>query len=397
MGKIGFVLEGGGLRGAYQCGAIKALYENGIRPNVITGTSIGALNGALISLGKLERLEELYENFEAEDFFVLEPQIVENLELEDDLLKQIPQMGRALVGLLGQGGVDIKPLEGMLEKEAPEEALRKSDIELGLVTLEIPKVKPVEIFVEDIPEGQVHDYLLASAYMPFFKAEERRFVDGGIVDNAPLALLEEKGPFDQIYIIRSHGGLIKKTGWNRENITVITPSRKVGRMFNMDKENIKNNLRMGYYDTLKILQGHQGSYYSFKDLPDLSQLLIDKQVMEELFRGLSTGEGYDYERYYYEVIIPDLARGLGLGVESSYQQILIELLETGGRYLNINPNHVYELEEFLELMRNGLDEKGFSWSIKEKLSIGVAKYTRGWLGDIENYSLALLDILVKRG
>ncbi|HZK10065.1 MAG TPA: patatin-like phospholipase family protein, partial [Clostridia bacterium] len=43
--KIGIVLEGGGVRGAYQAGALKALYENKIKPDVITGTSIGALNG----------------------------------------------------------------------------------------------------------------------------------------------------------------------------------------------------------------------------------------------------------------------------------------------------------------------------------------------------------------
>src|SRR6478736_3940989 len=46
---IAFVLGGGGIRGAVEIGMIKALFEAGIRPGVIAGTSIGAINGALVA------------------------------------------------------------------------------------------------------------------------------------------------------------------------------------------------------------------------------------------------------------------------------------------------------------------------------------------------------------
>ena len=45
---IGLVLEGGGARGSYHIGAYRAIMEEGIEINGITGTSIGALNGAMI-------------------------------------------------------------------------------------------------------------------------------------------------------------------------------------------------------------------------------------------------------------------------------------------------------------------------------------------------------------
>ncbi|HUN22745.1 MAG TPA: patatin-like phospholipase family protein [Anaerolineales bacterium] len=51
MAVQGLVLAGGGGRGAYQAGAYKALYEYGLRPSVIVGTSIGAINGAMIVSG----------------------------------------------------------------------------------------------------------------------------------------------------------------------------------------------------------------------------------------------------------------------------------------------------------------------------------------------------------
>lgn len=394
MKKIGFVLEGGGLRGAYQAGAIKALYEKGIRPSVVTGTSIGALGGALISLGKLDLMLELYKNFEASDFFKLDSSTIEDLELEKDVFKQLSQISRALMGVVREGGIDISPMEEMLRKEVQEDELRKSPIKLGLVTLALPRLEPVEIYVEDIPQGQVHDYLLASAYLPFFKAEERRFVDGWFVDNFPLNLLEEKGPFDHIYMIRTHGGGLKKSSWYQEGVTLISPSRRTGRVFNLDLDKIHDNLEMGYYDTLRILEGHAGHYYTIRELPNLMDVLVDERVIEELYLRFGDGEGYDPKRFFYEEIMPGLAKSLGFGVEFGYQEILLELLESGARHLDLDTNRVYDLDEFLELIRRELEEKSFSWSLRQKLSTGMARYTRGWLGDLENFTLAFLDLLV---
>ena len=52
-------LEGGGARGAYQIGAFEALSEAGVKINAAAGTSVGALNGALISMGNMELAREL--------------------------------------------------------------------------------------------------------------------------------------------------------------------------------------------------------------------------------------------------------------------------------------------------------------------------------------------------
>ena len=47
--KIGLVLAGGGAKGAYQAGAVKYLAEIDFVPHIIAGTSIGALNGAVLA------------------------------------------------------------------------------------------------------------------------------------------------------------------------------------------------------------------------------------------------------------------------------------------------------------------------------------------------------------
>ena len=58
--KVGLCLCGGGAKGAYQAGVIKALYDRGIKFNVISGTSIGSVNGYFIFTNNVEKLEEMW-------------------------------------------------------------------------------------------------------------------------------------------------------------------------------------------------------------------------------------------------------------------------------------------------------------------------------------------------
>ncbi|MEO6512397.1 MAG: patatin-like phospholipase family protein, partial [Nocardioides sp.] len=59
-----FVLGGGGVLGAVEVGMLRALFERGITPDLVLGTSVGALNGALVardpSVAVIERLTELW-------------------------------------------------------------------------------------------------------------------------------------------------------------------------------------------------------------------------------------------------------------------------------------------------------------------------------------------------
>ena len=63
---IGLCLCGGGAKGAYQAGVIKALYDRGINKfNAISGTSIGAVNGYFIFTNNVEKLEEMWTDIDA--------------------------------------------------------------------------------------------------------------------------------------------------------------------------------------------------------------------------------------------------------------------------------------------------------------------------------------------
>ena len=63
-GRVVLVLQGGGALGSYQAGAYQALHEAGIEPDWVIGTSIGAINGAIIAgnevVNRVERLQEFW-------------------------------------------------------------------------------------------------------------------------------------------------------------------------------------------------------------------------------------------------------------------------------------------------------------------------------------------------
>ena len=67
MAKRALVLAGGGSRGAYQIGVWKALRELGITFDIVTGSSVGALNGALMVQGDFEAGLQLWENISPGD------------------------------------------------------------------------------------------------------------------------------------------------------------------------------------------------------------------------------------------------------------------------------------------------------------------------------------------
>ncbi len=394
MKKIGFVLEGGGTRGAYQAGAIKALYEAGIKPTTITGTSIGAMNGALLACNKLDRMLELYEEFHPNMLFNLSEDSLACLGVPEFTISSLPQLTRVMFSSLREGGVDIEPLKKLIESEIDEEVLRSSEIQLGIVSLGVPRISPLELYVDEIPKDRVHEYILASAYLPFFRAEERRYLDGMFVDNVPLSLLARKGPFDHIYILRSHSGEEPRKEWLKENITVISPSRNVGRGFELNLEKIRDNVQMGYFDALRLLNGYKGSSYCFYSLPDFFAEFFKEETFQRIKGQFSLRENYDAKRYVYEEFLPGIARALGLDASSGYDEIFVKLFETGGLYMGITPYKVYEFDEFIVELKKKVMEKEMDWGVKDLVFGEVTKVTKGWLGDLERLVLMSVELLI---
>jgi len=68
-GKVAFVLGGGGQLGAHEVGMLRALLERGLRPELVVGTSVGAINGAVVAAdptpARVARLGEVWSRIES--------------------------------------------------------------------------------------------------------------------------------------------------------------------------------------------------------------------------------------------------------------------------------------------------------------------------------------------
>ena len=95
-------------------------------------------------------------------------------------------------------GFDASPVKSLLAPHINEDKIRAAGIPLGIVTVQLSKNNPtgLELFLDDIPHGQLLDYLLASSNIPLANnigPQDERFLDGGIYDNTPVSMLRLRG------------------------------------------------------------------------------------------------------------------------------------------------------------------------------------------------------------
>lgn len=264
---IGFVLEGGGGKGAYQAGAYVALVKNGIKPNLIVGTSIGSLNAALMAQGDINKLIDLWVNTTT-DIFGISSELLDKIKTKKINKEDLKLGFNNIKSIFKNKGIDTSKYLSIIKESIDEDKLRKSKVKFGLVTLKVKGLIPVEMTIDDIPKGKVAEYILASCYLPVFNLkpiiDNSYYLDGGFYNNIPLSLAEHYG-CDTIYSFRikgigfSHNKLKKDT-----KVIEIKPKGNLGSIIFFDKETNKKNIKLGYLDALRVIKKVDGYDYYFK-------------------------------------------------------------------------------------------------------------------------------------
>ncbi len=357
----GLVLEGGGAKGSYQIGACKAIQELGIGIGAVAGTSIGALNGAMIVQGELEKAYELWYNISPSQVFDIEEARLEelrNLEISHDGLLYFMKKAKEIAQ---SKGLDITFIKKLLHEIINEKKLRESKMIFGFVTVSLSDMKPLELFLNDVPHGKVVEYLLASANLPAFKQEKidgKLFMDGGFYDNLPLNMLVDQG-YKKIIAIRTKAlGRTRKISDRKVNIQYISSEENLGRILDFNQTQARFNLQLGYHDVLRTFQGLKGRKYYLEPTGDEELFLNFLMAPGEkaiLKLGESLGfKGIPYRRLLYEHIIPKLASLLEVGKESSYEELVIAILELIAVDHGIERFKIYSFSQFQHAVRQCL-------------------------------------------
>jgi NTE family protein len=185
--RVAFVLSGGASLGALQVGMLQALYEDGVVPDLLVGTSAGALNAAFVASrpqtpATAAELGRVWRGLQREDIFPVSP--------------------RTLIGGLTSHRDHLVPDHGLrrlIERHLEIERLEEAPVELHVVTFDLLSGRELRL-----SHGPAREAVLAGAAIPGIlppvRWGGRRLVDGGIVNNTPISHAVELGA-ERIYVL----------------------------------------------------------------------------------------------------------------------------------------------------------------------------------------------------
>ena len=295
------VLSGGGAKGSYEIGVWKALRKLNINYDIVTGTSVGALNGALMVQKDFLKALFLWYNLDYDDIFEVKKDYN-----KDDIYKLYKE------GILS-GGVDISHLENTINKYINVNKFFKSDINFGLITVKVPSMKTIKMTKKELNKNNLKDYLVASAsFFPAFKLKKidnEYYIDGGFSDNMPINLAVEMGADEIIAVDLDEIGIKRNLKYNVD-VTYITPKNKIDSFLKFEKNSSRRGIRLGYNDTMKKYKKLDGNMYTFKK----NNLIKNEKKYKKVYIdniNLITKDNYVLQKKYKEININKIIEQLG--------------------------------------------------------------------------------------
>lgn len=173
------MLGGGGHLGAHEVGMLRALLEREIFPDLVVGTSIGAINGVAVAadptLDAVERLAAMWTRFERSDVF------------GGSVLGRLGTLARTRTHLH-----DNDPLRRLLSERLPVELIEDLPVAFECVAASIESASE-----HWFTSGPIIDAVLASSavpgILPAVEVNGEHFLDGGIVNSIPVGRAVARG------------------------------------------------------------------------------------------------------------------------------------------------------------------------------------------------------------
>lgn len=218
--RIGLCLAGGGAKGAYEAGVIKALYDKGIKNfSSISGTSIGAVNGYFIYTQNVEKLEDMWINIEqnSKKGVSIKNNIVDNSEVIENLNELYDNSNESTNFYVNYVKVKNKNIEEVVEELSKLDKVdRLNAIKYSSLLPFNPKgtLNLKDQFIKDVNEGMYEDYNL----------------DGGLVRNTLIEPLIDDNVDKVIIISTRHDFELSdkiKSKFNENKIIVVRPKTEL--------------------------------------------------------------------------------------------------------------------------------------------------------------------------
>lgn len=336
------VLSGGGSKGSYQIGVWKALKELNIKFDIVTGTSVGALNGAMIVQNDYKKAINIWKKINLKVLFGEDAiESTNNFEIYKMYSKHF----------LKYGGMNVRDLEKLIKKSLNLRKFYKSKINYGLTAYNLTSKEAIELQKKDIERTQLDDYLMASAScFPAFKKKDiegEKHIDGGYHDNLPINLALDMGA-DEIIAVDLNAPGLKKSPKKKVKITYIKPKNKLTNFLNFYEKGTESNMKFGYNDTMKIFGKFEGNKYTFrKNQLEKNRILYQETYLHVLNKILK-----------YKKVIKSFEELINTNItienetkDEIFEKLMLKIMESTAKSFKLDETRVYTHHSFNKLLQ----------------------------------------------
>jgi len=275
-GRCAFVLSGGGSLGAVQVGMLRALFENDCCPDLLVGTSVGAVNAAWVAARPdhdgMAELSDIWMGLRRVNVFPLSPMT-------------------SARGLLGRANHFIAndSLRTLLEKHIPYERLEEAAIPVHVVATELKSGRAAIL-----SSGPATPALLASCAIPGVfppvTINRREYVDGGVANHTPITVAIELGA-TKIFVLPVGYPWLNKEPTNALGMALHALARIVEQKLDAEVEANRGSADIHVMPALDIADVSPADFSHTKELIDWGH-----KAARRYLSGAANGRGVMPER-----------------------------------------------------------------------------------------------------
>ena len=397
---LALVFSGGGVRSIYQLGVWKALIQLGVEIAGVFGSSAGAINAAAVASREYEAALRFWQELEVDTVFNISEKTSELLKKGFAEWKFLEALSLARE-VIDSRGIDSGPLETLLEKVLDEKRIRKSGIDMGIVVYSLSRMRPLELSLQDIPEGLLAEFVSASANFPLFKRieiESQIYIDGGIYNNVPVNMAIERG-YSEIILVDLHYRRLKDFfdiwcahGNEEIELTVISPQHDYVDLFEFNRSDLSRTLVQGYLDAYSAMGKIFSGYTYISSSPGHFRkrfMSLRADQMKEALGLLGIAEAGEDGEHLWKSLEKYMEEG------GDVETAFLKVLDRFASLLGLERLHLYDTGELLGIISGEVDDDltvSGRYNNREYMQMGrflryIHENTRGDGSSLEIWSL----------
>ncbi|MBL0740453.1 patatin-like phospholipase family protein [Chryseolinea lacunae] len=347
--KIGVVLSGGGAKGMAHIGVLKTLEEAGIRPDYITGTSMGSIVGGLYAIGY--SADDLKEIVTAIDW---DGVLTNKIPLDEIAIEEKPYYGRYILELPLQKKLKVGLPGGIIEGEILDELLfdltrpvhdiddfRQFPIPFSCVATDISTGQPVVLHKGNLAQSLRASMAIPTVFTPV-EINDTLLVDGGLVRNFPVQEVIDMGADIVIGVFVSSD--LNKKEKLKNFIAILFQSSWVLSAYDTRKQKEK----VDYYVEPELGAYSTGSFKDSKAIIDLG-LAMGQKLMPRFRKLADSLNAFGPQATLQRPVLRDAYVIGEIRVEGN-ETISTDLIKGNLRIENNSTVFAHEIESRIELL-----------------------------------------------